>query len=394
MVRYMANNRNIIRRIFGRSETRSFADSAFFGRRGSYRAQSTMTLSAVYRAVQLISDSVACLPIMVYRNGRRMTGDTLCQLLNGNPTNIMTRYQLLKKIVTDVLLQGNSYALIIRDPDNGAKVTRLRWLDPSKMTVMYDEESDTKAYSYNGINGLIDSSDILHFMGYSEDGITGISVLQHAVRTMKVATDSENTAMNYFRNGGSITGVLNYKSPLTNSQKEEIRTAWGQIMTSDQGGIAILGGDASFQQVSSSATDMQLIDSRKFNVEEIARFFGVSPTLLGDLTKSSYATFEATSMDFLQNCLQPRLTSIEQEFNAKLLLPSQRKSGYHIAFDTEDLLRCTKSEMASYYNVMIQNGIMSVNEVRRKLDFEPVEGGDEHYIQLNMGTLTSIKNGK
>jgi HK97 family phage portal protein len=128
-------------------------------------------------------------------------------------------------------------------------------------------------------------------------------------------------------------------------------------------------------------------------VEEIARFYGISPTLLGDLTKSSYATFEATSLDFLTNSLQPRLTNIEQELNLKLLSRREKQvQGMRFSFDTTDLLRCTKTELAQYWQALIQNGIVSVNEVRRKLDYEPVAGGDENYIQLNMTTLTGVQN--
>ena len=111
------------------------------------------------------------------------------------------------------------------------------------------------------------------------------------------------------------------------------------------------------------------------------------------MTRSSYATFEATSLDFLTNCLQPRLTNIEQELNRKLLLRAEKQvKKMHFAYDTEDLLRCTKTEMAQYYRDLINNGVMTVNEVRRKIDLEPVEGGDENYIQLNMTTLTGVQN--
>ena len=164
-------------------------------------------------------------------------------------------------------------------------------------------------------------------------------------------------------------------------------------MLPDGGGIAVIGADMTFTPITMSASDAQLLETRHFNVEEIARFYGISPTLLGDLTKSSYATFEATSLDFLTNSLQPRLTNIEQELNVKLLSRREKQvQGMHFAFETEDLLRCTKTEMAGYYRDMINNGVMSVNEVRRKLDFEPVEGGEEHYIQLNMTTLTGVQN--
>jgi HK97 family phage portal protein len=218
-------------------------------------------------------------------------------------------------------------------------------------------------------------------------------VLSKARRSLGISWASEQTAENYFEKGGAVTGVLASKAMLNNKQKEEIRTQWKEVMASEDGGIAILGADMTFTPITLSASDAQLLETRHFNVEEIARFYGISPTLLGDLTKSSYATFEATSLDFLTNSLQPRLTNIEQELNLKLLSRREKQvQGMHFAFETEDLLRCTKTEMAGYYRDLINNGVMTVNEVRRKLDFEPVAGGDENYIQLNMTTLTGVKN--
>ena len=190
-----------------------------------------------------------------------------------------------------------------------------------------------------------------------------------------------------------MTGILSAKTMLTNEQKKDTRTQWKEIMASEEGGIAILGADMTFTPISINAADAQLLETRHFNVEEIARFYGVSPTLLGDLTKSSYATFEATNLDFLTNSLQPRLTNIEQEMNLKLLSRQEKQARkMHFAFETEDLLRCTKEQMAAYYRDLIQNGVMTVNEVRRKLDFEPVDGGDQNFIQLNMTTLTGVQN--
>ena len=230
-------------------------------------------------------------------------------------------------------------------------------------------------------------------MNLTLDGITGKPVLWAAKHSLGIAYASENTAENYFEKGGAVTGILSSKAMLNNNQKKEIRTQWQEVMAVDGGGIAVLGADMTFTPITMSASDAQLLETRHFNVEEIARFYGISPTLLGDLTKSSYATFEATSLDFLTNCLQPRLINIEQELNRKLLLRREKQQEkMHFAFETEDLLRCTKTEMAQYYRDMINNGVMTVNEVRRKLDFEPVAGGDENYIQLNMTTLTGVAN--
>lgn len=348
-----------------------------------------MQLSAVYRAVDLISNAVAMLPITLFASGRRVENE-LSYLINYEPNFISTHFQLFKTIVIDILQKGNAFLWVRRDGRD--MVEELRYLKPEDVTILYNEATNRKRFRIKYSATDLDSDEIIHFTNYTEDGVKGISVLSKARRSLGIAEASENTAKNYFEKGGAITGVLSGKTPLNNTQKEEIRTQWKEIMACDEGGVAILGSDMTFQPITISASDAQLLETRHFNVEEIARFYSVSPTLLGDLTKSSYATFEATSLDFLTNSLQPRLTNIEQELNLKLLTRNEKQYGkMHFAFETEDLLRCTKTEMASYYKDMINNGVMSVNEVRRKLDFDDVDGGDEHYIQLNMTTLTGVE---
>ena len=349
--------------------------------------EKALQLSAVYRAVQLISDAVAMLPVTLFADGRRVDND-LSYLLNYEPNNINSRYTLFKLVMVDVLQRGNAFLWIKR---SGKGVEELRYLKPGDVKVLYNEEENRKKYQVKGMKTMLDDADVLHFMNFSTDGIIGMSVLESARHSLGIAYSSEKTAANFFDKGGAVSGILSSKGVLTNEQKDQVRTQWKEVMAPDGGGIAVLGADMTFTPITVSASDAQLLETRHFNVEEIARFYGISPTLLGDLTKSSYATFEATSLDFLTNCLQPRLTNIEQELNRKLLLRREKQTAkMHFAFETEDLLRCTKTEMAQYYRDMINNGVMSVNEVRRKLDFEPVDGGDENYIQLNMATLTTV----
>lgn len=362
---------------------------------GSVGVSASMQLSPVYRAINLISNSCAILPISLFADGKRISNG-LSYLVNNEPNAIHTRFILVKMLVCDMLRYGNAYVWIHRsgfdseNPDNSTgDIVELRYMPGSDMQVLFNLQSYEKRFHSISLGRDFEDWEIIHLMNYSENGIFGLSVLQAAARTLKIAQASERTAENYFDKGGAVTGILASKSPLNAKQKQETRTSWNEIMACDNGGVVILGNDMTFTPISSNAADAQLLESRQFNVEEIARFFDVSPTMLGDLTKSSYATFEATTLDFLTNCLQPRLTNMEQELTKKLLLKREKIAmKMHFAFETEDLLRCTKTEMAQYYNTMIQNGIMSVNEVRSKLDFEPVDGGDEHYIQLNMATLT------
>ena len=351
-------------------------------------ADKSLKLSAVYRAVDLISGAVAMLPITLFQDGSRVNND-LSYLLNFEPNNINTRFNLFKLVVVDMLQNGNAFLRVIRS--RGA-VEELRYIKPEDVTILHDTKNNRKRYRIKDV-GEVDDSEMMHFMNITLDGIKGISVLEAARRSLGIAWASETSANNFFERGGAVSGVLAGKAVLSETQKLQIREQWKEIMACDEGGIAILGNDMTYTPIHVSAADSQLLESRGFNVAEVARFYGVSPTLLGDLTRSSYATFEATTLDFLTNCLQPRLTNIEQELNRKLLLRREKQElKMHFAYETEDLLRCTKTEMAQYYRDMINNGVMTVNEVRQKLDMEPVEGGDQNYIQLNMTTLTGVIN--
>jgi HK97 family phage portal protein len=144
----------------------------------------------------------------------------------------------------------------------------------------------------------------------------------------------------------------------------------------------------SYQPIQINAKDAQMIESRQFNVQDIARFFGISPVLLGDLSKTSYNTIEAVQNEFLLHTLQPYVTMVENEFNRKLLKPSEKRLS--IILETNEILRIDKQAQANYYSTMINNGVLSRNEVRKELGYNPVEGGDELIIpftDLSMNTI-------
>ena len=141
-----------------------------------------------------------------------------------------------------------------------------------------------------------------------------------------------------------------------------------------------------FEPITISPSDSQLLETRQFNVVDICRFFGVSPVKAFDLSNSSYSTIEATELAFLTDTLSPLLEKIEQEFERKLYKPSEKDS-IDVRFNTSVLLRADKQSLANYYNTLFNNGVMSINEIRRELDLEATDGGDSHFVQVNLQTL-------
>nr|AIF26693.1 putative phage portal protein [uncultured bacterium fosmid pJB83B9] len=241
-------------------------------------------------------------------------------------------------------------------------------------------------YRIKRINTLIEPCDMLHIKNFSYDGVVGVSTLSHASQSIGIATQNEESVANFFESGGRVTGVLTEEtaSRLKEDQIREIYAKWKA--NTANGGIQVVPGNLKFQSVSVNPKDAQMLESRQFNVVDICRFYGVSPVKAFDLSHSSYATVEATQLQYLVDTVLPYITKFEQELNNKLLLPSERGQ-YVIEFDTSVLLRTDKSALAAYWNQLFQVGAATPNEVRQKNNLPRVEGGDEAFVQVNVQTL-------
>ena len=231
---------------------------------------------------------------------------------------------------------------------------------------------------------------MLHFVMFSYDGIKGLSVLQNAARSLGIAQASENAAKAFFDNGMMINGILKVQGPVSQQQREDLRAAWNETYTANGSGIAILQGNMDYQTIQLSAKDSQMLESRQFSVTDIARFFGISPVLLGDLSaKTNLNTFEALQNDFLVHCLQPYIVMIENEFNKKLLKPTE--DNLNIILETNEILRTDKAAQSSYYSTLINSGVLTINEVRKELGYNGIgEDGDRNiipYSDVNANTI-------
>lgn len=365
-----------------------FADSLFYCPSTSFITTSAMKISPFHRAVSLISSSCGILPVYLYQKteeGKRLVENELSWIVNNEPNQIQSRYTFFKQIMQDVLLYGNGYGLIIRD---GTTVKEIRYIRPANVTIIYNEAYNEVKYDINDY-GVKQSYEVLHFFNESDDGVQGKSIIKSAGDTLELAADSNRTARKFFKNGMGISGILKFKNLLNDKQRSEIRTAWSTSMSTGDGGVAILGNDADFQSVSLDPKNSQLLESRQFNIAEVARFFDLNPCMLG--TDSNYNQIEAAMIGFLQECLQPRLTMMEEELSRKLLLRRERMNGYYFAFDTQDILRCTKKDLAEYFTKLVTNGILTPNEIRHKLDMEPMDGGNDCYMQTAMAPLNKIE---
>ena len=356
-----------------------------------------MLLSTVYRCVDLISDSVAVLPLETFRldeNGfkTRYTAHPAYDLLNLEPNENMTRYVFFKTLMASVLLTGNGYAYIERDSRLG--LLQLIYIPSSQVSIEWIVDGQgirRKRYRVAGWKELVAPIDMVHVLNFSYDGIIGVSTLTHARQSLNIATCSEEHAAGFFKGGGSLSGILKQVTGarLDKAQKEQIYKVWEDRInpiTGKPNGIMILEANYDYQPISVSPKDSQLLESRLFNVQDICRFFSVSPVKAFDLSKSSYSTVEATQLEYLTDTALAVITKIELEINRKVFLPSERRQ-VKAEFNTAAILRTDKAAQAAYYKELSYVAGITPNETRRELGYSRVEYGDEPFIQVNMQTL-------
>lgn len=374
-----------------KTEERGLCSLALNYSNGQARTE-PMALSAVYRCVEVISDSVAQLPLEPFGidpdgYSKRLINHPSYYLLSKEPNKLMSRYTFIKNLVTSMLLRGNGYAYIKRDGLGNPK--SLVYLPAGYVTVIEHGLIDEAPISYMvaGI-GEVAQEDMIHILNYSVDGIHGISTLAYAANSLGLASASEAHARGFFTGGANVGGILTVQGPLNQKQADDIKGKWntsfGPVGTPN--GVAVLPGNMEFKPITVNPSDAQLLETRQYSVIDICRFFGVSPVKCFDLTKSSYSTVEATQLAFLTDTLSPILEKIELELERKLFRADE-KFRIDVKFDISALLRTDISSRSTYAREMFNVGALSVNEIRKELNLEPIKGGDDHFIQVNMQTL-------
>lgn len=362
----------------------------------SYSNSQTMRLSAVYAATNMISNSCALLPMKVisYKGGRKREIDhPLTSILNLKPNSRYNHFNFFKLLIESLILKGNGYAYIERDENLNVKSLQL--INADFVTPML-QPNGTMKYIVAGVDKAIDAINMIHLYQHCDDLGNGISTIKYADMSLHGAYNAEKHSDNFFKSGAGLMGVLKASAPLTNEQKRQVAESWtASISNTLGGGVAILPQGLDFQSISVSPEDSQLLDVRKYNVVEIARFFNISPIKIFDFSNVSYSTLEQTSLSYLQDTILPFTQLMEDEFNLKLFRPSE-VGKIAIDFDYSVLVQTDKTTEAEYYNKLITNGILSINDARSRMGYEPIpteEGGDAHFIQISYGTVKNVVDG-
>ena len=376
--------------------------------------RSAMQMTAVYSCVRILAEAIAGLPLHLYTykedSGKeKAIGHPLYLLLHDEPNPEMSSFVFRETLMTHLLLWGNAYAQIIR---NGkGEVVALYPLMPNRMTVDRDS-SGQLFYSYQMNNSdaptmktgtvILKPSDVLHIPGLGFDGLVGYSPIAMAKNAIGLAIATEEYGAKFFANGATPGGLLEY--PGTVKDPDRVRESWNKGFSGSQnaGKVAILEEGMKYTPISIAPEQAQFLETRKFQINEIARIFRVPPHMVGDLEKSSFSNIEQQSLEFVKYTLDPWVVRWEQSLSRALFTPEEKKQ-YFFKFNVEGLLRGDYQSRMNGYATARQNGWMSANDIREleNLDRIPAEeGGDLYLINGNMlplvhaGAFADIDSGK
>jgi len=372
--------------------------SFLFGGTSSGKAvneRTAMQASAVYACVRILAESVAGLPLHVFErtaDGSKTVKPEhpLFHLLHDEPNHEMTSFVFRETLMSHLLLWGNAFAQIIRD-GRGLPVA-LYPLLPDRVSVDRDNSGEL-TYTYQSDKGQIKlrHDNVLHIPGLGFDGLIGYSPIAMAKNSIGMALATEEYGAAFFANGANPGGVLEHPGVL--KDRDRLRESWqSQFSGANAHKVAVLEEGLKFHQMSIPPEQAQFLETRKFQINEIARIFRVPPHMVGDLEKSSFSNIEQQSLEFVKYTLDPWVVRWEQSLGQALILPSE-KNRVFIKFNLDGLLRGDYQSRMQGYSTGIQNGFMSVNDVRGLEDMNLLsdeEGGNLHFVNGNMVKLRDV----
>lgn len=355
---------------------------------------SVLALSAVWGCVNLLSGTVASLPLMTYRTkgGVReaATDHPLYRLLHDSPNYDQTAVDFWEGVQNALELWGNAYARIER---SGDRVIALRPINPALVSVRRTRAGPIEyEWTQDGAHHKLTDKDIFHIRGFGGDPLGGLSTLQFGRNMFSLSRAIDRSAGSTFQNALRPSGALTFENFLSNDQAEIAEKRLVEKFTGamNSGRPMVLEGGTKWQQITINPEDAQMLESRGFSVEEICRFFGVPPHMVGHTEKStSWGTgLEQQVLGFQKFTLRRRLKRIEQAIRKQLLTDEDRVRGITVEFNIEGLLRGDSAARSAFYGSGLMNGWMTINEVRRLENMPPVSGGDVPRMQMQNVPIT------
>jgi len=358
--------------------------------------QNILGISAVWACVNLLAGTIASLPLMVYRTNSRgertlARDHPLFRILHDSPNYDQTATDFWEYSSASIELWGNSYAAIERN--GGGRVAALTPLRPDSVSVRRLENGNLEyRWTKDGENHVGSDRAILHIRGFGGDPLGGMSTLHFGRHAFGLARAIDRAAAGTFSNGMIAQTALTFERWLTDEQRNLAETKLSEkyIGAKNSGRPIILEGGTKIDVLSIKPEDAQMLESRGFSVEEVCRFFGVPPFMVGHTQKvTSFGSgLEQQVLGFQKFTLRRRLKRIEQALEKQLLTPAERAAGLTIEFNLEGLLRGDSTARSAFYQSALTNGWMTINEVREKENLPRVEGGDVPRMQMQNVPIT------
>jgi HK97 family phage portal protein len=355
---------------------------------------SALKLSAVWACVRLIAETIGGLPINAYKimpDGTRVIDydHQLCQLFKNKPNRYQNRVEFFETMTMQLCLHGNSYAHIQRG--TGGKIVSLLPLMAEQMEVNLLTDGSV-VYRYNSGNNLaVYAPESIWHLKLMSNGIVGLSPLSYARNSVGIGIASDDRVKALASNGFKPTGVLTIDKLLKPEQREQIRNQFADLASGSGDPLRVLEAGMAYQQISMNPKDVQLLETRRFQIEDIARFFGVPSVLINDTSASTTwgSGIEQIVQGFYKLGLRPYLERYEASIHNSLLSAADRRN-YEFEFDFGALLRGDELTRFQSYKEAINAGFKTINECRQSEGLYPIEGGDRAYLQAQMTPITDL----
>lgn len=342
--------------------------------------ENSLSFVAVFACVRLLSETIAGLPLDTYRKTTGLPKELRNPIWLDTPNKETTRFEFIEQIVTSLTLWGNAYVLKLED--NVGSILELWVLNPAHVTPFRNGSNDI---DYRVGTQTIPGRSVIHFKGFSMPGeLEGLSPVSIARQAVNAGLSTDKYAVNFWENGAHPSGVIEVPDKLKDEDVKVLRRAWNSQHQGSKNAYktAILTSGANYSPISIPADNAQFLQTRKFQVNEIARLFRVPPHMIGDLERSTNNNIEHQGIEFVQYTLAPWLSRIEDKLSLQL------PRGQYVKFNEKALLRGDTSAQSESLRTAWEHGAISINEWREKLDQEPIDGGDSYFVPLNFVELT------
>lgn len=348
----------------------------------------------VYRCVNLISDSIASLPLIPYNykgNWKYIDYESqLYNLFNVQPNPFMSAFTFKKMMVVTMLLKGNAYILITRETRTG-NVTALTLLNSD--TIVIDNAKNDIKYKDTATGNVYDKSQIIHLMNNGENLYRGESTITYMANSLQISNNLETYLSSLTKSGMMVSGILKPVTgggSISTAQAVAAKNSFNNSIKSvEANSVIVLDSGFDFQQISISPKDAKYLESSKMNSNNICKFFGVPPAMIYDEV-GKYSTAEQAQLDYLNNTLTPIIEKIESEFFRKIYLQIEWNTK-ELKFDTTNLMRLDATTQANYFKSLFEMGALTVNEVREKINAAyPATDGNKHFISTNLQELGNL----